>query len=445
MRKENGEIRIIHVVVLIVGIIVGFMAAYFLKEYRDNNTTINNTVAERSENNGSEINNKVEEQETNNNSEANLSDMDFAFMKLENNKKNMIYSPLSIKYGLSMLDEGAAGNTKTEIENLLKDVKLTKYENIENVLTLANGLFIKDTYTNTSEDFKTTLNEKYKAELIIDSFESNENVNKWVENNTFGRIKDLISEDITNDPNLAMILINALAIDMEWEYEMGDVYPSVFTLEDGTEMDNVATMSLKGSYEDVKYLKDDSLLAVELPLKETENGNKFSAILIEPQEKALSEYVENFDNSSFEKILSNLKGLDSLKNGGNVIAPLFKYDYSLNFKADLQKLGINDAFTREANFSKMTADGSEELYVSAAIHKADIDFSNKGITAAAATAFVMSLKSAAPIEREEPEILRFDKPFMYVIKDENNNVWFTGTMYVPEEYDVDKYSAKAEF
>ena len=57
----------------------------------------------------------------------------------------------------------------------------------------------------------------------------------------------------------------------------------------------------------------------------------------------------------------------------------------------------------------------------------------------------MSLKSAAPIEREEPEILRFDKPFMYVIKDENNNVWFTGTMYVPEEYDVDKYSAKADF
>ena len=70
------------------------------------------------------------------------------FLKLENNKQNMIYSPLSIKYALKMLKEGANGNTKTQIENIIGDMDLTKYNNIDGILSLANGVYIRDTYSN---------------------------------------------------------------------------------------------------------------------------------------------------------------------------------------------------------------------------------------------------------------------------------------------------------
>ena len=46
-----------------------------------------------------------------------LEDFDLAFMKLESNEKNLIYSPLSIKYALAMLSEGANGETQKQIED----------------------------------------------------------------------------------------------------------------------------------------------------------------------------------------------------------------------------------------------------------------------------------------------------------------------------------------
>ena len=36
----------------------------------------------------------------------------FSFLQMEFDKKNIVYSPLSIKYALNMLNEGATGNTK---------------------------------------------------------------------------------------------------------------------------------------------------------------------------------------------------------------------------------------------------------------------------------------------------------------------------------------------
>lgn len=41
-----------------------------------------------------------------------LEDFDISFLKMENNNKNMIYSPLSIKYALAMLSEGSNGISK---------------------------------------------------------------------------------------------------------------------------------------------------------------------------------------------------------------------------------------------------------------------------------------------------------------------------------------------
>ena len=55
----------------------------------------------------------------------------------------MIYSPLSIKYALKMLQEGASGNTYTQIEEIVGSSNLPTYRNIENTLSLANGIFIR--------------------------------------------------------------------------------------------------------------------------------------------------------------------------------------------------------------------------------------------------------------------------------------------------------------
>ena len=95
------------------------------------------------------------------------SDFSLEFLKLENEKQNMVYSPLSIKYALNMLNEGAAGNTKTQIENVIGDLNLIKYNTIDEVLSLANSVYIRDTFAEyVKEDYRRTIAEKYNAEIM---------------------------------------------------------------------------------------------------------------------------------------------------------------------------------------------------------------------------------------------------------------------------------------
>ena len=159
-----------------------------------------------------------------------LEPFDLYFLQLENKKENKVYSPLSIKYALSMLAEGAEGESKKQILDIIYDYKTNKYENSKNI-SLANAMFIKETYKNKiNNNYKTSLVDKYNAEVIIDSFMSPVNINSWVSNKTLDLINNLF-DDISDED---LILINALAIDMEWEdkfiYTYPD-YPSYVTYE----------------------------------------------------------------------------------------------------------------------------------------------------------------------------------------------------------------------
>ena len=152
-----------------------------------------------------------------------LEPFDLYFLQLENKKENKIYSPLSIKYALSMLAEGSEGESKKQILDIIYNYKTNKYENNKNI-SLANALFIKEIYKDKiNNNYKTTLIDKYNAEVIIDSFMSPVNINSWVNNKTLGLINNLF-DDISEEN---LILINALAIDMEWEDKFIHAYPNV--------------------------------------------------------------------------------------------------------------------------------------------------------------------------------------------------------------------------
>lgn len=142
----------------------------------------------------------------------NISDFDFVFLGLENNKKNKVYSPLSIKYALSMLRDGSKGETREQIDSILGDYKSYKYTNNDN-MSLANAMFIRDAYKdNINIDYIDSLRDKYAAEIIYDGFNKPDNINNWISNKTFKLINKLFDNISDKD----YILINALAIDMEW-------------------------------------------------------------------------------------------------------------------------------------------------------------------------------------------------------------------------------------
>jgi len=149
-----------------------------------------------------------------------LENFDLSFLQLEGRARNTIYSPLSIKYALEMLGEGAEGQTKAQIDAVVGDYVAKKYNNNAN-MSFANALFIKDSFKgNVNKSYVNTLSDKYYAEVMYDSFESPKKINDWVSKKTFNLINDLV-----DDPSsLEYMIINALAIDMEWVEKIRDPY-----------------------------------------------------------------------------------------------------------------------------------------------------------------------------------------------------------------------------
>ena len=456
-----------------------------------------------------------------------LSNFDLYFLQLENNKQNMIYSPLSIKYVLEMLSSGTDGESKYQIDDILGTYTNKKYTNNKN-MSFANALFVRNSYKdNIKTSYVDTLKDKYNAEVIYDDFKNVNTINKWVSDKTYKLINNLYDDISDND----FILANALGIDMEWINKIQDEEYGYYTeyahekfskIIQGLELSDYTGINFTGynkkvkaveigavanKYNIIKELGEDNIrkkvteeynkwlknqeeemtmcgspdnldeadkLDLDKYIKElkenyqqissstdfefytdsetkvfakdlkTYNGTTLQYIGIMPTQDNLSTYIKNINADKINTLIINLKPieLNSFKDG--VITeisgyiPMFKFDYELKLVNDLNTLGIKDVFDSDkANLSNLTSD---KAYISNAKHKANIEFSNEGIKAAAATSVGgagggmcgFDYKFDVPVEKID---LTFANPYMFIIRDKDTGeVWFTGTVYEPIEF-----------
>ena len=454
----------------------------------------------------------------------NLQDFDINFLKLENKEVNKIYSPLSIKYALEMLSEGTEGTSKEQIEAILGDYKPRKYMNNQN-MSFANAMFIKQLYkTEVKDEYTKNLIDKYYAEVIYDSFDSAGNINKWVSNKTFGLIDNLLDDSTVQRSNF--FLVNALAIDMEWNrviqarnmtdkgyivtYNHEDYGASVANLMNGARpnlifnnssqkiesleigasinnydivtdlgRDNIKNTITKEYNEyingnpceenpldtetyvekfikelDSNYRRIDVSTDFEFHVDEdvkifakdlkTYEGTTLQYVGIMPIKEKLTTFVEKTSAKEINAKLNSLKTieLNNFKTGviTKIIGyiPTFGFEYELDLKEDLKKMNVTDIFDEEkADLSSLTI--TKDTFIDSAIHKANIEFSNEGIKAAAATSLGGAGSSSCGFEhlyKVPVEIidLTFDKPYLFLIRDKvTNEVWFTGTVYEPNK------------
>ena len=356
---------------------------------------------------------------------ASLNNLDYDFLKLESASDNIIYSPLSIKNGLALLDAGAASETKAEIDKVLSDTEIPKYQNIPDTLSLANAVFIRDTFqSQVLPTYASTVTNDYGAEVIYDNFESSANMDNWVGQKTFGLINNI---GIIPNPDTEMVLANALAIQMDWRYKFdaNSTSGATFSTKSGETIE-ATTMTETFNNPDIQYNTSDDATVVTLPLNSGSEAAQLEFVAIMPTGN-IDEYINNLDNAAIETALSDLIPANTNVDGLKLSIPKFKFDYSLNFKNDLESLGITQAFTPNADFSNMA---TANLYVSDAIHKANIDFSEDGIKAAAVT--VSAMASNALAAEPQPTIIKIDHPFLFLIRDKANNAtWFTGVVCQP--------------
>lgn len=350
--------------------------------------------------------------------------------KVNKTGSNYLISPYSVETALNMLYEGTNNNSRVELEKYL----IKKHTNINNDnIKIANALFIKDEYQEHIEtNYTNKMINQFNSEILYDEFKTPDLINSWVNEKTDNMIPTLVDE-INEDYVLG--IVNALAINTKWKYEFecNQTTEEEFTLDNGKKI-NVEMMH--NTYQnDIRYY-DGKDKGIKIPYNENMD---FIAIL--PHE-GVDKFIENISASALDDIVGNF---EEASNKDKVVLslPRFSYEYNLkDFKKVLTNMGIKDIFDEEKAdltgiISKDTqkALAIDNLYVSQAIHKTNIDLNESGTKAAAAT-YVEIAKYTSGMEADvKIHEIKFNEPFVYIIRDSSSHeIIFFGVVYTPNKW-----------
>ncbi|UCF10182.1 MAG: serpin family protein, partial [Candidatus Bipolaricaulota bacterium] len=354
---------------------------------------------------------------------------------------NLLFSPLSISIALAMTSAGARGTTLAEMESTLHfELEQAALHPAFNALDLelasraqlpegweGDGFslnVVNSTWMQTGhpflEGFLDVLGENYGSGIRLVDYRSDPEaarlaINAWVEDQTEGRIEELIPAGmIASDSRLT--LVNAIYFLAPWASPFPGEHTeeAPFHLRDGTVVD-VPTMHLT---ELQSYAAGTDYQAVELAY----NGHQLAMTIILPDEGAFATVEEAFSPALVEEIVAAL----SVRNV-SLALPRFRFEWGEELSGILASLGMPSAFGPGiADFSEM--DGSRDLYIGFVMHKAFISVFEEGTEAAAATAVGMRAIGIP----EEPLELRVDRPFLFLIRDvETGTILFAGRVLDP--------------
>lgn len=340
----------------------------------------------------------------------------------EKGDKNCVLSPYSILTALAMAENGADVNTLRQFEEVLGmpcDALNTYLQDCiareGDEVAGANSIWLRDEADLALKaDYQTLLQELFGAETYVAPFDAQtaEQINAWVSAHTRERIDRIVD---TLD-GASTVLINALSFDAKWErpYTASNVKDGTFTASDGT----VQEIQMLCGQENA-YLDDGMATGFVKPYE----GGKYSFVALLPNEGTdMQTYLASLTGEKLLALLHNASEEQVM-----VKMPKVKTETSLQLSEQLYGMGLTDAFTGAADFSRMA---SAPQHIDEVIHKTYLSIDEEGTEAAAATAIIMT-RSARPMLGKT---VTLDRPYLMAIVDnETDCLLFLGVINrIPE-------------
>jgi serpin B len=350
---------------------------------------------------------------------------------VEQPNANVFISPFSVSSLLQMAANGAAGDTKTEIQRVLKttglppeslntackDLNQSLNSQTNVILNLANAIWFQEGIR-LKPGFVATNGRFFQAELAPVDFrkpDSAKIINDWADNNTHGKIKDIVQWPF--DPLTRVILANAIYFKGQWAqpFDKNATKPRAFHLANG----GTKPTPMMWQRKTFSYQEGDGFQAARLPYA----GGRLQMYLFLPNTSSSpAKLLASMDNDTWrDKILPRFRDRE-----GTLAFPRFKLEYEVTLNDPLEALGMRHAFD-DADFSAMA---SERLFVSKVKQKSFADVNEEGTEAAAVTTGVMA--GAIAMEPPKPFEMIVDRPFFFVISDDQTkSILFMGVIYDP--------------
>lgn len=340
---------------------------------------------------------------------------------------NALLSPYSVAAALTMTYAGARGDTAQEMRSVLHlalpddrihdarnelDLRITAEPAVPEgadgepfAIRVANSLWGQAGYP-FLEEFLALLAENYDAGMNLVDYvaaaeQARQTINAWVEEQTEGRIVDLIPEGVITDLT-RLVLVNAIWFKASWAtpFDPDRTRDGPFRLLDGGDV----TVPLMHGNLRLPYADGDGFQAVRLPY-----AGDASMLIILP------------DPGRFEQMVDRLSAsdLDAIRRAESehvveLSMPTFEFRSQLQLKPALHELGMVAAFTDPALPDGADFTGiieARQLLIHEVVHQAFIAVDEEGTEATAATAVIIGELSAPT-----PVSVSIGRPFLFLIE-----------------------------
>ena len=348
-------------------------------------------------------------------------------------EKSTMISPLSVMIDLGMVNNGAAGETQDEINQVLGyeagsigelnafcQSMLEQSAGVDpsTTIDLANSAVVNKTLIPLKDSFTKTIQEVFAANVIYKEFGKDDVmglINQWCSEKTRGLVPSLLTEQPKSSEYAHFL--NAVYFKGIWssKFKKSDTKRTVFKLEDRSET-TVSMMWQRGKF---NYgVMDKICEALCLPY-----GNQaYRMIILLPMEgKTIGDVKSVLTSNKWSKLVNAMGGYEV-----DVKFPVFETTTSVRLKDALSEMGIRQAF-RGGDFREMT--DQSQVYINDVLHKAAIKVDETGSEAAAVTDVIMMAGAPLGGASFEPPVIEFhcDKPFLYAITEVSSGaIYFLG-------------------
>ncbi|NWU04537.1 SERP3 protein, partial [Urocynchramus pylzowi] len=345
------------------------------------------------------------------------------------NRTNLVVSPASVAVSLELLQFGAQGNTLTELQDALG---YSIHGNVlRKILIVLHFVINSQLYEVTDSSQGTVV--QLGCSLLVDagvqlSPAFAERAARWANGSLLQtnltdpnttHIQEWITTDLADGDMRGMTLesagsalspltlVSTLYFRSMWQkkFSFMDSQMLPFTTPEGSTL-KVPTMhhTAEVNYGQFQTAALEAFSVVELPYL----GEKLSMFLVLPSHKRtpLSQIESHLSAKTVTLWASSLK-----RTKMDIFLPRFSVQSLFDLKTVLSALGIRDAFDPiTANFKGISE--KDSLYISEAIHKAEIEVTEDGTKASGATAMVLLKRSRTPI-------FKADRPFTFFLRQAN--------------------------
>jgi serpin B len=336
----------------------------------------------------------------------------------EREDKNEIVSPISVALALALLEAGADGNTRHQLqqqltENGATDDVLSVYRALEQQLRIqdehtrlqiANGVF-HDKQVHLKQEYQQAAQQCLDAQIQEEDFEhqleqTRQHINKFIADKTENKIPELFKKDSLRENN-KIVLANAVYLKAAWQHAFNKQQTKQQPFyRQGRQQDpqNVLFMQADGQY---RHSQDEQMQVVEMKY-EKEQLSMY--VLLPKQRDGLKQLEQQLSGDRLRSIMRQLQNKQV-----HIQMPKFSARSPHDLKQSLSRMGLSNLFT-SPDLSRLS---EEKLRIGQAIHEAYIKIDEQGTEAAAATG--IAIEKANAVFNDEPTQFVADHPFLYAI------------------------------